>query len=409
MASITLHLDTRSVRKDGTSPLKLRITHNSKPAYISMGIYLKPEQWDATACKATGKAPNKAFVNERSTRMLLDAQRALLEISDIGGLKRLSATQLRDKIAAALSPGNEEKEKGAFASYFMKFIERKEKPRTKEIYEYTLDRLRKYCPQFDTLAFEDITRGWLEEFDRFLAKSSPSRNARNIHLRNIRAVFNFAIDEEATKHYPFRKFKIRSEATPKRSLTVEQLRQLASYPVEAHQRQYLDMFLLVFCLMGINAVDLFNLKPGDMRDGRITYRRAKTGKLYDIKVEPEAAEIIARHRGGGYLLDVLDRYGDHRCYLKRLNDNLQQIGEVRICGRGGKKARDPLFPSLTTYWARHSWATIAASLDIPKETISEALGHEIGNRITSIYIDFDRRKVDEANRRVLDWVFHSKK
>lgn len=63
----------------------------------------------------------------------------------------------------------------------------------------------------------------------------------------------------------------------------------------------------------------------------------------------------------------------------------------------------------SSYWARHSWATVAASLDIPKETISEALGHEIGSRVTSIYINFDRRKVDEANRRVLDWVLHGKK
>ena len=56
------------------------------------------------------------------------------------------------------------------------------------------------------------------------------------------------------------------------------------------------------------------------------------------------------------------------------------------------------------YIARHSWATIAYSLDVPKETISEALGHEIGSRVTSIYIAFDRRKVDEANRKVIDYL-----
>lgn len=56
------------------------------------------------------------------------------------------------------------------------------------------------------------------------------------------------------------------------------------------------------------------------------------------------------------------------------------------------------------YWARHTLATIAASLDIPKETISHALGH--GNdTVTDIYIDFDKKKVDEANRKVLDYVF----
>ena len=61
------------------------------------------------------------------------------------------------------------------------------------------------------------------------------------------------------------------------------------------------------------------------------------------------------------------------------------------------------------YIARHSWATIAAELDIPKETIAAALGHELGNPTTSIYIDFNMKKVDEPNRRVIDWVLYGKK
>ena len=81
---------------------------------------------------------------------------------------------------------------------------------------------------------------------------------------------------------------------------------------------------------------------------------------------------------------------------------LKEIGEVERVGRGGRKVREPLFPDISSYWSRHTWATIAASLDIPKETISAALGHEIGSAVTSIYIDFDQRKVDEANRKVID-------
>lgn len=409
MAAINLILDERAARKDGTCPLKLRVSHNSSPAYISLGIYLKPAQWDGAACKAVGNAPNRAFVNERSARALLSAQRALLELQDAGGIRRLTAAQLRDKIAEALSPDNKRVAVGAFVERFRKFMGEKEKPRTREIYGYTLSRLYKYCPRLDSLAFEDITKDWLQGFDKFLAATSPSRNARNIHLRNIRAVFNDAIDDEVTQFYPFRKLKIRPEATAKRSLSAEQLRELFRYPVEPRQRQYLDMFKLIFCLMGINVIDLCNLKESDCYDGRITYRRAKTGRLYDIKVEPEAAGLIAAHRGNGWLLDILDRYANYKDYLHRLNDNLRKIGGVRIAGQGGKKVREPLFPQITTYWARHSWATVAASLDIPKETISAALGHEIGSRVTSIYIDFDRRKVDEANRRVLDWVLYGKR
>ena len=77
-------------------------------------------------------------------------------------------------------------------------------------------------------------------------------------------------------------------------------------------------------------------------------------------------------------------------------------------GKHGKKYREPLYPQLTMYWARHTWATIAASLDIPKETIAAALGHG-GNTVTDIYIDFDQKKVDEANRKVIDHVSNYKK
>lgn len=101
-----------------------------------------------------------------------------------------------------------------------------------------------------------------------------------------------------------------------------------------------------------------------------------------------------------------DRYRNYRDFAKRLNDNLQLMGETKT-GKQGKKTRKPLFPKITTYWARHSWATVAASLDIPKETIAAALGHG-GNTVTDIYIDFDRKKVDEANRRVIDRVLYGR-
>ena len=113
-------------------------------------------------------------------------------------------------------------------------------------------------------------------------------NAYAIHLRNIRAVFNYAINEEYTTLYPFRKFKIKKEETRKRSLTVEQIRMLRDYPCDDYQKKYRDMFLLMFYLLGINAADLFLAKKTDVVNGRLEYKRAKTGKLYSVKIEPEA-------------------------------------------------------------------------------------------------------------------------
>ena len=119
-------------------------------------------------------------------------------------------------------------------------------------------------------------------------------------------------------------------------------------------------------------------------------------------------EIINKYKGDNQLLNILDRYKDYKDYNRRMNRALKKIGPVKRTGRGGTKEYDALFPDISSYWARHSWATIAASLDISRDTIAHALGHG-NNTITDIYIDFDESKVDEANRRVIDWVFHKKK
>ena len=261
--------------------------------------------------------------------------------------------------------------------------------------------------QLEKMAFEDVTKEWLTTFDTYMIKQSPSKNARNIHLRNIRAVFNEAIDDEITTFYPFRRFPIRNVATRKRNLKVDDFRKFINFPCEKHAQKYLDMFKLMFMLMGINAIDLCHLKEIDS-DGRINFYRAKTNRLYSMKVEPEALEIINKYRGENWLLDILDRYKDYKDFTKRMNRALKLIGPVKRVGRGGKKEYEPLFPDVSTYWARHSWATIAASIDIPRDTIAHALGHG-GNTVTDIYIDFDQSKVDKANRKVLDWVLYGKK
>lgn len=295
---------------------------------------------------------------------------------------------------------------GTFVKHYEQFMESKTNRGTRGVYKHTLDRIRAFDKNVDNKMFEDIDLKWLTDFEAFCAKTA-CKNARNIHLRNIRAVFNNAIDYEITTAYPFRRFKIRPEATRKRSMSVEELRRLFDYPVEDYAEIYRDMFRLIFMLVGINSVDLHGLKS-ITRDGRIEYKRAKTGRLYSIKVEPEAMEIINKYRGVKGLLCIADRWSDSRNFRHQCNKALQKIGQVERKGRGGKKTITAEFEGVTTYWARHTWATIAASLDIPKDTIAAALGHG-GDTVTDIYIDFDQKKVDEANRRVLDWVLYGKR
>lgn len=411
MATAKFFLDKRRVKKGSPSVLKVAICHHAKTSYISTSVKLLPNQWDESKSKVVHH-PEEKLLNLYLSGVMQKVQRTFLILAEDGHLTSMSSIEIKECIEAKLNPEKAEKKqqenerKKLFAVRFVNFAKSK-KTSTQGVYMHTLSRMKAFAgAKFDRLTFEDITKEWLTSFDAYLAQTAPSKNARNIHLRNIRAVFNEAIDDEITTFYPFRRFKIRPVPTAKRNLKVEDLRKLFNYKGEEYQQQYIDMFKLIFMLVGINMVDLCHLK--EIADGRITYHRAKTGALLSIKVEPEALEIIERYRGIDWLINILDRYKDHRNYIHRMNNTLKKIGPTKREGRGGKKKIDALFPNLSTYWARHSWATIAASLDIPKETIGHALGHS-ANSVTDIYIEFDQRKVDKANRKVLDWVLYGKK
>lgn len=406
MANVKFYLDVRRSKADGTSLLKIAVFHKRQTRYVSLPLSLLPEQWDASVCRVTTKHRQHRSLNCWLGRCLLDAGDAVFAL-DTSGRRGLSVSDYASAVSEAVCGEPAEEKVVTFAERLLLFASSPlKKGRTRALYEGTLSRIRAFDSSADSLTFEQIDKGWLMRFDAFLAQTSPSRNARNIHLRNIRAVFNAAIDDGVCSCYPFRRFKIRPQATVKRSLSVERLRELFSFPVESYAVRYLDAFKLIFCLCGINIIDLCNLRA--VVDGRVEFYRAKTGRLYSIKIEPEAASLIEKYRGDGFLLEMLDHFSDYRSFMKQMNRALQSIGHVTRSGRGGKKKVEAAFPGLTSYWARHSWATIAASLEIPKETIAAALGHG-GHSVTDIYIDFDRQKIDDANRRVLDWVFYGKK
>lgn len=384
--------------------LRLRITNNRKKAELYLGIQLSPDDLE----DALSDKPSMKNVKWKS---LLSHYQSIIDTIRIRLLESGHANEdpkvIKDLISQELFGNNGNMSQiTTFISYYESFVDGKTNKGTRGVYTHTLSRMRAFDPDVDSLKFEDIDLTWLTNFERFLARTA-SKNARNIHLRNIRAVFNNAIDNDITTVYPFRRFKIRPEATRKRSLSVEDLRRLFDYPVEPYAEIYRDCFKLIFMLIGINAVDLYGLTEVS-RDGRVEYRRAKTHKLYSIKVEPEALELIERYRGERMLLCLADRWNDHRNFTHQCNKALQKIGEVERKGLGGKKIITAEFEGLTTYWARHTWATIAADLDIPDAVISQALGHAASNSTTEIYIRRNQRKVDEANRRVLDWVLYGK-
>lgn len=396
MATVKFYLDKRRQKKDGTYPIKLNVFHN-KQIMIATQLSASEKEWNGNeySVRAQNYKPRnivaRGIINKAETVIFTLEQQEKLKSTTDKALKKLIEDAISSKV---------ENQK-TFLYYLDEFVSKKTNQGTKSIYTTTRNKIEEYDSH---CTFESMDKSWLENFEAWMAKTMKV-NAYAIHLRNIRSVFNYAIDEEYTTLYPFRRFSIKKEETRKRSLTAEQLRLLRDYPCEEYQIRYRDMFMLMFYLIGVNAADLFNAKRSALVNGRFEYKRAKTGKLYSIKVEPEAQDIIEKYKGKDYLLNIMDEYGNYKDFLHRMGIGLKQIGETERKGLGGKKSRNPLFPDLSSYWARHTWATVAAELDVPKEVIAHALGHSWANSTTTdIYIRFDMKKVDEANRKVIDFV-----
>ena len=412
MASAKLYLDTRS-SVGLMAPVKAVISHNRKSAYLSLGVKAPIEKWDSQTLSLKGKENRnlQLFIMQKK----LEIDEALLSIARRGIPNDTTALQLRDMVISEVfpkeasektvehvkkEPKSNAEHKDCFLYRFRQFMESRPTEGTKAIYKDTYKKLVKFTEGNERLKFDDINVEWLTSFDNFMSQTMKSKNSKSIHFRNVRAVFNAAITDDVTDNYPFRKFKIGSEETEKRSLTIEQLKTFMNADLEPWMERYRDVFMLLFALCGINIIDLCHLK--EITNGRIVYRRAKTHKLYSIKVEPEANRLIMRNKGTNWLLNILDNYGKSQDFNRRLKRGLDAIVD-HINAR--VSIREQL-PHISSYWARHTWATLASDIDVPIETISAALGHSYGCATTAIYIRFNQKKVDIANRKVLDYVYN---
>jgi len=383
-----LYLDTRHRDTSRPCPLYLCISRWQRSAFYPLGISLLPSRWDAQA-RRPKQLPPSVWPERAMFVRLLDAHVSRLELELMraemeGELHGLDAIGVRDYLARRMQPDVEGGD--LFMPFFTRFARTRRAQGTRVVYLTTLHTLARYGAE--KCRFCDLSREWAKRFVTWMEGEGMSVNTRAMRMRHVITALNAAVEEGKIRVSPLRGFRLQTEETRKKDLPVPVLRSLLEEAERTHAVE-LDFFALSFYLIGMNTGDMLALRDTDMQDGRLRYRRAKTGKLYDIRVEPEAEAIIARHRGtGGRLLDFGTGCQDKVSFTSYLVKRLH-------------RRRD----GLSVYWARHSWATVAANdLGLPQDTISRALGHSFGVRVTQVYIDYDTRRVDEANRAVIDFV-----
>lgn len=422
MASLKFYHDTRKKSKTGTHPIMIVVRNGKSTAQINTNVRVEPKQWDKEAQAIINHPAAKSLNRILLARMQhMDTQ--LMLIMATRNIDTMGADELKYLLDPLSAEKREEDERlreeeaaknhtsGDVHRFWESFVISKDKETTKAVYIHTRNMISKFC-EFGDLNFSDINYKWLVEFDNFLKMVGSSTNTRSIHMRNIRAVYNEAINQEVISQdtYPFRRFSIKKEDTMKRSLNVQQLRRLRDFPCDDVVKKYVDVFFISFYLCGINMVDLLALPPLP-DDGHIMYKRSKTGVNCQLTVPYEARILINKYAGKEHMLCFGEQYKNHKDFVHRLNENLRKVGEVfytikrtthGACHR--VKNYTPMFPGLSSYWARHTWATLAAEVDVSDAVIDSALGHRSPYAMADIYIRRNSKKVDDANRRVIDYV-----
>lgn len=376
MPSFKLYLDHRQESKSGLYPVKILVSHNGKSILISTGVKAPLQHWSNVAQRISKKWSGANNANSKLIDYMAKCDRLFFDVDtsnmDISKIKTIIQQKVFNK--SHRSPD-------LFLPVLQRHIDEAEGTGTIKNYNHLKSMLSEYC-DIDTLTFSDVDYKWLIEFISHLTSSGVGKNSVKAYVNRMKTIFNRAIRDDVTTLYPFDKLRLKGEETRKRNISVEELRSLMNMndltPPQSVSR---DIFLLSFFLIGMNYTDMRN-GHAIVRNGRVQYKRAKTGKLYDIKIEPEFQRLVDKYTTKGAIKIPMT--------IENVNVRLKS-----------------LIPGLSTYYARHTWATIAIKIGIPIETVSLALGHTIGSPITNIYIEYDLNKVDEANRQVLDYVLHS--
>lgn len=407
--TLTTVLYTSKTLSDGTHPLMLRLTKNRRIKYISLHISLDAKFWDFDKSRPKRNCPDKERINTLIETKTKELQEQILDFKTSD--KEYTLNTLLEKASRKVV-------RQTVGEYLNGYIDRllvANRVGNAKTFQELRTSLTKFCRSLD-FYFIDIDAEWLKRYEQWLrVERHYSDNSIGIRFRSLRVLYNSAITDGLIKKtdYPFDTFKVSrfKEATAKRSLTKEDIRRIMDCEVRTltkYPKPFLqlakDLFLFSYLSCGINLTDILHIRYADIVDGRLVFNRQKTGKLLSFQLQPAALDILDKYRQPNahpqdYIFPVLRRsvhvtaqqqYGRVQRTNKRINRYLKLIGE---------HLHLPI--TLTTYVARHSFATVLKRSGVSTSIISESLGHS-SEKITQIYLDsFENSQIDAAMQNLL--------
>ena len=383
---------------NGEHPLMIRICKDGKKKYQSLGLSIKAEQWDFKTNQPKAKCPNRDRIILLINEKINEIQKVVLDKRIAG--KEFTATTLIE----STTKNTTNKTVGEYYQTYIQNLKKESRIRYAGMFEVSYSSFIKFNKHLDIL-FSDIDVSWLKRYEMWMKEQNLSTSTISTRIRHLRAVFNLAITEHSIKNdcYPFHSYKISklNRQTTKRALSKQDIMKVMQYQGKSTmERLAIDVFIFSYLNAGINFIDIAKLKHSNIIENQLIYNREKTKKLISIPLQAETMDIIAKYKDNEspYIFPILSPFHlteiqiANRLHkvLAKVNKYLKEIGE---------KLELPI--PLTTYVARHSYATVLKRAGVSTSIISESLGHS-SERVTQIYLDsFDNEQINDAMKNLL--------
>lgn len=399
MATVKVKFRVSSVPgKEGT--LYYQLIHQRRQRWISTAYHVFPGEWN--------DKKSAIIVSNRNNRQ---AHLQLIQSKIDWEMKQMQRI-IRDKDAEGIPYTIDDiareiqqlpQSQSVFA-FFRLQIDKKEQMQcigTKSNYISATNRFMEFRGNED-LAFSQMTNEMMEMYQAWLWNRGVGQNTIAFYLRTLRTLYNKAVEAgQAPPNDIFAHVQTSNVRTAKRAITVKEFRKIENLklPTGSSLDKARDLFLISFYLRGMAFVDMAFLKKTDLKCSMVNYNRRKTHQNLNIEWMKPMQAIIDKYaeqtKESPYLLPILtgkesSPYTAYRKVEHNINYNLKKIGEMV-----GLKI------PLTTYVARHTWASVALHMNIPIATISEGMGHN-SYKTTQIYLQsIDVATINEANARII--------
>lgn len=400
MASVRVKFRPSSVSgKEGN--IYYQVIHNRVVCPIRTDYRIFESEWDDGASTLSYPTPVHAerrnYLQSVENHIEWDIKRLKIIIALFDRRHECYTT---DDIVTKFSRQANEQSLFTFMQEAIGQLKRLNRIRTSETYAATLSSFMKFREGQDILLYE-VDSDTMMLYEAWLKGKGVCPNTISFYMRILRAVYNRAVEKELVEQkHPFKHVYTGIDKTVKRAVPLKAIKRIKELDLrlKPHLDYARDLFLFSFYTRGMSFIDLAYLKKSDLQNGFLTYRRRKTNQQLTVKWEKCMAEIVAKYNDCSttqYLLPIItnplvDERKQYRNAIYRVNTALKEIARMIS-----------LPMPLTMYCARHGWASIAKSKNIPLSVISEGMGHD-SEETTRIYLaSLDSNVIDQANSLIL--------